>query len=109
MAKDDFHIVAYRILAYLYECLKRGKDPSESVVGPNALGITARYWTDVLRMLSDEGFIARATFNIADTLIPGMFGNIKITRAGIEFMNENKSMRRALRWLKDLKETIPGI
>ena len=109
MAKDDFHIVAYRILAYLYNCLKHGETPDEAPVGPKLLGITAQYWTDVLRMLSDEGFITGARFNVANTLIPGTFGYLRITRTGIEFMNDNKSMRRALKWLKDLKDTIPGI
>ena len=28
MSKDDYHVLAYRILAYLYECLKEGIRPS---------------------------------------------------------------------------------
>ena len=27
MAKDDFHVIAYRILDYLYECMKKGESP----------------------------------------------------------------------------------
>jgi hypothetical protein len=30
MAKDDFHFIAYRILKYLYECLKKGEKPEEA-------------------------------------------------------------------------------
>lgn len=109
VARDDFHIVACRILAYLCECLKRGEVPDIAVVAPDVLGISERYWTSVLRMLSDDGFVVRATFNAEDNLIPGSFRHIRITRTGIEFMNENKSMRRALKWLREMKETIPGI
>lgn len=25
MTKDDFHVIAYQILSYLYQCLKRGE------------------------------------------------------------------------------------
>lgn len=27
MAKDDYFVLAYRVLAYLYECLKAGERP----------------------------------------------------------------------------------
>ena len=25
MAKDDYHVIVYQILAYLYQCLKKGE------------------------------------------------------------------------------------
>ena len=27
MAKDDYFVMAYKLLSYLYACLKAGKDP----------------------------------------------------------------------------------
>lgn len=27
MAKDDFHVIVYQLLAYLYTCLKRVEEP----------------------------------------------------------------------------------
>ena len=29
MAKDDYHVIAYKILAYLYTCLKEGRNPEK--------------------------------------------------------------------------------
>ncbi len=26
MAKDDYHVIVYQIIAYLYQCLKNGND-----------------------------------------------------------------------------------
>ena len=33
MAKDDYFVVMYKILAYLYQCLKDGVKPNIGVVG----------------------------------------------------------------------------
>lgn len=30
MAKDDYFVVVYKILKYLYECLKKGEKPALS-------------------------------------------------------------------------------
>lgn len=29
MAKDDYHVIVYQILAYLYQCLKKVKELSK--------------------------------------------------------------------------------
>lgn len=39
MAKDDFHVIAYRILTYLYQCLKSGKN-----VDPKQIGVDSDYF-----------------------------------------------------------------
>lgn len=31
MAANDYHVIVYQILAYLYECLKDGRDVSLSL------------------------------------------------------------------------------
>lgn len=39
MAKNDYFIVVYRILSYLYECFMTGERPDVSFFGPEALDI----------------------------------------------------------------------
>lgn len=39
MAKDDYFVLAYRILKYLYECFKAGERADTDMFGPAALGI----------------------------------------------------------------------
>ena len=29
MVKDDYHVIVYKILAYLYSCLKKGENPEK--------------------------------------------------------------------------------
>lgn len=30
MAKDDYFVIVYQVLKYLYECLKKGEQPESS-------------------------------------------------------------------------------
>lgn len=45
MAKDDYFVLAYRILKYLYECFKAGERADTDMFGPAALGINNGCWT----------------------------------------------------------------
>ena len=110
MAKDDYFIVAYRILAYLYGCMKAGEVPDMEVVSFRALNIPERYWADVLESLTEEGFLKGVR-------VDALLGNAvsvkavspKITMAGIQFLEENSGMAKAKAFLKELKEMVPGL
>ncbi len=45
MAKDDYHVIVYQILAYLYKCLKNGiaADPEDLLPG-KLYDINPVYW-----------------------------------------------------------------
>ena len=60
MAKNDYHVIVYRVLLYLYKCLKQGKTPTESKFNEIALnaGIGEQYWHYVLRTLHDMQLIS---------------------------------------------------
>lgn len=110
MAKNDYFVVVYRILTYLYECFKAGERPDPELFGPDALGINNGYWTNVMESIYNEGYI------IGITMVPCLGGapgikilNLKITQRGIEYLQENSTMSKAREFLKSLKETIPGI
>ena len=59
MASDDINVIIYKILRYLYECKKAGKQPRQEDVMYNAslLQIPESYWKDVLLDLSEKGLI----------------------------------------------------
>ena len=110
MAKDDFFVIAYRILAYLYQCMKEGERPNMEDISFQRLGIPERYWYSVIRNLRSGGYIRGIE------IVEGIGGTIflseinpEITIAGIEFLQENSSMAKAKQFLKELKEIIPGI
>lgn len=53
MSKDDYFVVAYRVLKYFYECFKAGQYPEASVLSPDALGINPTYFVNVMQSLAE--------------------------------------------------------
>ncbi len=110
MAKDDYFVITYRILTYLYNCFKQGEAPDISVFGPDAIGINNGYWGNIMESLLSEGYIK----GIA--VLPRMGGGfgiklleLRITQKGIEFLQDNSKMAKARDLLRSLKETVPGL
>ncbi len=110
MAKNDYFVIAYRILAYLYECMKNGVCIDTKNILYIKLDIHERYWKDVIEILKDEGYIKNAIVQL------DMSGNmnvnierIKITQKGIEFLQDNSNIAKAKEFLKTVKEIIPGL
>lgn len=110
MAKDDYFILAYRILSYLYACFKAGERPDTELFGPDALKISKGYWANILESLYNEGYIIGIAFLSAvgstDTV---KLINLKITQKGIEFLQENTMMQKSKDFLKEIKEIVPGL
>lgn len=113
MSKDDYHVLAYKILAYLYECLKQGEHPSVEYLScdTKAFPVGESYWNYVLVHLLDEGYV-EGIFTVpifrSERGVKGM-EKIQITPKGIEYLQDNSKMKRVREFLKGLKETIPGI
>ena len=111
MAKNDYHVVVYRVLTYLYDCLKRGDDPDPQKLAAIArlAEVGDRYWHYILRSLMDYGFVKGA----ARVDIDGTYERIlnleraEITPTGIEYLTENSFMAKVGRFLKDTKDMVP--
>ena len=60
MARDDYHVIVYQILSYLYMQLKQGKDIDASLIRHDSkyLQINSKYWTYVIVNLLNEGYIS---------------------------------------------------
>ena len=57
MAKDDFFVIAYKILSYLYACMKAGEDPKTEELSSERLKIPERYYYSVITALYEDGYI----------------------------------------------------
>ena len=108
MAQDDMHVLIYKALAYLYDCMKRGKEPDKAMLSCTGFlfgGIPERYWTSVwIQMLVKGVSIAHHDDEVHVVII-----NPAITLDGVEFMQENTMMRKALKVLQDAKSALPFI
>ena len=109
MKNDDYFVVAYKILAYLYECVKLGEKPDKDAISAEALEINERYWSFVMKSLFDEGRITGGKHSSQPYEFFVGIRNPQITEKGIVFLMENSSIEKAKKFLMDLKKMIPGI
>lgn len=59
MARDDYYVIVYQILAYLYTQLKAGEpvDPKLLQHDSMYLNINETYWLYIMEHLLEEGYV----------------------------------------------------
>ena len=112
MAKDDYFVIVYQILAYLYQRLKSGEpvDPAFLKHDGPLFQINKSYWSYIGYHMAEEGLIEGIAFVRMDGLeVPyaHQLEACRITPDGIAYLCENSFMERAKRFLKDIKEITP--
>lgn len=110
VARDDYFVIVYSLLSYLYEQLKAGKRPEKSELTAEQYGIPEQYWIYILDSLLEQGFtkgykIQQTKFGIVHTDLQDM----QITPCGIQYLFDNTLFEKAKKTLKDIKDTIPLI
>ena len=113
MAKDDYHVIVYQILAYLYTQLKSGDAVDADLLkhdGPY-LGINERYWQFIMINMLNQGFVTGYTIKKTwgESVIISDLDNAQITPAGIEYLCDNSFLKKAKQFLKDTKAIVPFI
>lgn len=114
MARNDYFVIAYWILAYLYACLKEGKPADISRLNEDSedLNIAYGYWEYIFRHLYESGYIEGVSLlPVTGQQMPAVRIErcIMITPKGIEYLQENSAMAKAKRFLKELKNATPGL
>ena len=109
MAQNDMHVIMYRILAYLYACLKDGVDVDRDVISWETLRINERYWCAIVTELVGRGYVRGVTVTHADNAAMVFVSDPTITMTGVEFLMENSMMAKARRFLQDIKASVPGL
>lgn len=114
MAKDDYDVLVYKILVYLYACMRRKalftKEGFAHAIQKDK--IDEDYLTDVLRMMQGEGLIEGLTFVRAwgqvYILASGM-DDISITSSGIRYLKENAASKQVKQALLDAIDPIASL
>ena len=111
MAKDDYYVIAYKILAYLYMQLKKGEavDGEMLKCDGELFQINRTYWTYIINNMIDQGYIRGISeaARINADLIERQLSSCEITPKGIDYMFDNTLMARAKQFLKDIKDVTP--
>lgn len=92
MAKDDYFVIAYKLLTILYVSLKNGKTISNDQLKKLSEGIPFEYWEYILKSLSEKGYIVDV---VPISSLSGesiKINNIQITPKGIEYLQDNSKM-----------------
>ena len=113
MARDDYHVIVYQILSYLYVQLKAGEPVDGKLLEHDSkyLGINERYWKYVIENLILQGFIIgpAITKTWGKEVVVSNLEETQITPAGIEYLCENSFISKAKEFLKDVKAIVPFV
>nr|DAY48641.1 MAG TPA: YjcQ protein [Caudoviricetes sp.] len=106
MQKDDYFVIVYQVLNYLYKQLKNGKPTvdSHSVVKAINPHIKADYWLYIIHSLFDGQYITgkevKHRYIGADPVIDDYEVTVlKITPKGIEYLQSNAMIEKAKDYL----------
>lgn len=113
MARDDYHVIVYQVLSYLYAQLKAGAavDPELLKADSKYLGINEVYWTYIMQNLMAQDFISGLSIKRAwgnKVFIDGL-EDCQITPKGIEYLCDNSFLNKAKEFLKDIKAIVPFV
>lgn len=113
MAKDDYHVIVYQILAYLYRCLKEGEDIDEKMLKPGSkllkIDINERYFNYIICNIVNKGFVdgVMITKAFGGDLIDINLEDAMITPEGIEYLCDNKFIKKAYDYARDVLTVLP--
>lgn len=114
MAKDDYGVIIYHILSYLYKFFKKNIKVDKSYLEPQGelFNINTNYWTFIIYNLVKDGYIDGVTLtNVWGENYPiiSNLENMKITPKDIEYLTDNSFIQKAKELLKDTKAIITFI
>ena len=110
MAQNDYFVIVYRVLKYLYDCLKKGEKPEAEYLVASTYNIPENYWIYILLSLINEEYIKGIRVDpTKDGVIFCDLQEAIITPKGIEYLFENSLIEKAKKTLKDVKDMIPFI
>lgn len=106
MAKDDYHVIVYKILAYLYMQLKAGEKVNPEMIQAKGklFDIPEAYWQFIISSLFNEGYIDGATIEPWGKGKILVLDECRITVKGIEYLCDNSLLNKAKESLKDVKD-----
>lgn len=113
MAKDDYFVIVYQILSYLYVKLKAGEVVDGQMLKHDSqyLHINERYWIYIITNMLEMGLITGPviTTTWGNEIIISELDRTQITPLGIEYLCENSFIEKAKNFLKDAKAIVPFV
>ena len=110
MAKDDYFVIIYDILSYLYLCLKNGDKVEKARLYASTYGISESYWLYILESLLEQGYTKGYTITkFEDKVGHSDLKTIQITPVGIQYLFDDELLKKAGKELRALNSGAKGI
>ena len=101
MAKDDYFVIVYKILSYLYVKLKSGEDVNPNMITHDnqLLQINRKYWDYIMRNLIEDRYITCETEKVWGKELIYDLKTAEITPEGIAYVCNNSLIEKAKEFL----------
>ena len=110
MAKDDYFVIVYQLLKYLYDCLKTGEKPEQELLSACRFSIPVGYWGYIVTSLWEDGMIKGVRpIPTKDGIVLGNLSDMMITPKGIQYLFENSLIEKVKNTLRDVKDIVSFI
>ena len=95
MAKDDYQVVVFRILKYLYQQLKKGEPVETEMLQHDGrtCGVNETYWRYIIINMQEEGLIRglkKGRGPVEYDRLEEQLKDIQITPKGIDMLADSK-------------------
>ena len=107
MAKDDFDVIQFRILSYLYKQLKSGEPVEPEMIRHDSKNceINETYWKYILVSMQEEGLIRGLKKGKGSSDYDGIEDQLKklqITPKGINLLSDNPMVEKVEKLIKGI-------
>ena len=111
MAKDDYFVIVYKLLKYLYDVLKISAKPRDEALTAEFYGIEDAYWEYILRNLFLDGYVTGITLTRVEGKpdYPVIQPHFTITPKGIQYITENSAFQKICGSVRDVISIIGAV
>lgn len=116
MAKDDYHVIVYQILSYLYSQLKAGEpvDPILVSADNKNFTINEQYWQYIMVNLMRDGYIVGASIEekkylTGPVIVIRDLEYLQITPKGIDYLIDNSFMKKVGELVSSAANIVPFV
>ncbi len=113
MARDDYNVIVFRVLTYLYACLKRVTTFDEIHFKKVIISdVNEEYFVEVLKMMSEDGLIKGFSYIKPwgrDIIKISEYYELKISSDGINYLTENNKMQKIKNYFLENSNILTGL
>lgn len=109
MADNDMDVIIYKILQYMYECMKVGVSPRLEDINYDSpmLRIPRQYWIQILQEMQASGFVNGFIFiEHKQNILMHMNDTARITLIGQQYLRDNSHMKKARDFLGESFQSV---